>query len=217
MSRETQESVPTEYRSGVGVMLLNKRGHVLVARRIDLPDAGWQMPQGGIDDGESPRAAAVRELREEIGTDSADILAESKGWLQYDLPQELIGKAWNGRWRGQRQKWFVMRFTGDDKEIALDTQHPEFSEWKWVPVVALPELVASFKRQVYLDLLAEFSQQRLITARKLYEMLADPIVRLTMAADSVSEEQVFELLCEVSDKLRGGDGAPPPKRKRKDG
>ena len=146
------------YRSAVGIMLLNRQGEVFVARRIDMPDlSAWQMPQGGIDDGETPRQAALRELKEEIGTDKAEILAESAGWLRYDLPADLAaGGIWGGRYRGQCQKWFVMRFTGGDADIDLATEHPEFDAWQWVPPQRLPELIVPFKRQLYLDILAEF-------------------------------------------------------------
>jgi putative (di)nucleoside polyphosphate hydrolase len=145
-----------EYRPGVGIMLLNPRGEVFVARRVDLSTEAWQMPQGGIDDGEAPRAAALRELAEETGIDRAEVLAESAGWLRYELPAELFARAWQGRWRGQRQKWFLMRFTGSDGDINLAAGHPEFDAWKWVPVPELPDLAVAFKRQVYLDLMAEF-------------------------------------------------------------
>lgn len=144
------------YRPGVGIMLLNADDHVFVGRRRNTRGKAWQMPQGGIDEGEDPRAAAFRELREEIGTDNAEILAESRGWLFYDLPPELIGKARHGPWRGQRQKWFVMRFKGSDAEINIKTADPEFSAWKWVPAGDLPKLIVPFKRTVYLSLLDEF-------------------------------------------------------------
>ena len=146
-----------EYRPGVGIMLLNRRGEVFVARRIDMPGIpAWQMPQGGIDAGETPREAAFRELEEEIGTASAEILAESRSWLYYDLPPELAAGIWGGRYRGQRQKWFAMRFIGSDGEINLATEHPEFDEWRWVPPSQLPELIVPFKRQLYTDVLTEF-------------------------------------------------------------
>jgi putative (di)nucleoside polyphosphate hydrolase len=186
-----------KYRPCVGVMLLNHRGEVFVAQRIDTPAEAWQMPQGGIDTGEDPRAAALRELREEIGTDKAEILAESKDWLRYDLPIELMEKTRHGGWHGQRQKWFVMRFTGDDSDVDLATEHPEFSAWKWVPIEQLPDLIVSFKRHVYLDLLAEFGE-----LSRLSTILADPIVRMTMAADNVDERELYDVLRRVSENLR---------------
>jgi putative (di)nucleoside polyphosphate hydrolase len=146
-----------EYRSAVGVMLLSRASKVFVARRIDMPMLpAWQMPQGGIDPGETPVQAALRELKEEIGTDKAEILGESRTWLQYDLPVELAGGVWGGRYRGQRQKWFAMRFTGSDTDIDLATDHPEFDAWKWIPPERLPEVIVPFKRQLYIDILAEF-------------------------------------------------------------
>jgi putative (di)nucleoside polyphosphate hydrolase len=145
------------YRSAVGVMLLSRAGKVFVARRIDMPMLpAWQMPQGGIDPGETPVQAALRELKEEIGTDKAEILGESRMWLQYDLPVELAGGVWGGRYRGQRQKWFAMRFTGNDTDIDLATDHPEFDAWKWILPERLPEVIVPFKRQLYIDILAEF-------------------------------------------------------------
>ena len=144
------------YRRGVGVMLLDPRGLVFVGRRLDTPDA-WQMPQGGIDAGETPREAALRELAEEIGTDRAELLAESHGWLSYDLPPELGGRVWGGRYRGQTQKWFAFRFTGSDADIDLAAAaHPEFDAWRWVPADELPRLIVPFKRPVYEAVLAEF-------------------------------------------------------------
>lgn len=138
-------------------MLLNPDNHVFVARRIDMPSEAWQMPQGGIDAGEEPVEAAVRELREEIGTDKAEILAESRDWLSYDLPDELIGKIWKGRYAGQRQKWFAMRFLGRDSDIDIATEHPEFNAWQWAAARTLPERIVRFKRQLYIDVLKEFA------------------------------------------------------------
>lgn len=144
------------YRPGVGIMLLNRAGQVLVAQRIDMARAAWQMPQGGIDKGESPRAAAWRELKEEIGTDAAELIAESRGWLRYDLPAEVAARRWRGRYRGQTQKWFVFRFLGRDEDIDIATEKPEFSEWKWADMAELPELIVPFKRAVYRSLIDEF-------------------------------------------------------------
>jgi len=144
------------YRRAVGIMLINRESKVFVAQRVDFAGDAWQMPQGGIDTGESPRQAALRELKEEIGTNEAEFLAESKGWLTYEFPPELRARVWRGRYRGQRQKWFGMRFLGDDSDIDLETKHPEFSAWKWVDPEDLPRLIVPFKRQLYIELLTEF-------------------------------------------------------------
>ena len=147
------------YRLGVGVMLLNRASLVFVAKRIDMPGNAWQMPQGGIDKGEKPRQAAFRELKEETGTDKAEIVGETRGWLTYDLPAEVLDKiSWGKRYRGQKQKWFAMRFTGVDKDIDLAAhQHPEFSEWRWAPMNSLVELIVPFKRDLYQQVVAEFT------------------------------------------------------------
>jgi putative (di)nucleoside polyphosphate hydrolase len=143
------------YRPCVGIMLLNPQARVFVARRIDTPDA-WQMPQGGIDKGETPAIAALRELKEEIGTDHAGILAQTAHPIRYDLPPHLLGKAWKGRYRGQEQVWLAARFTGQDSDIDIATDHPEFDAWRWVEAEELPDLIVPFKREVYLAVLNEF-------------------------------------------------------------
>ncbi len=142
------------YRPCVGVMLFDARGRVFVGRRIDTPDA-WQMPQGGIDEDETPEAAALRELEEEIGTTKVALAGGTAGWLTYDLPDELVGRVWGGRWRGQRQKWFACRFLGDDADIRLETGHPEFNAWRWVELDQLTTLIVPFKRAIYAAVVAE--------------------------------------------------------------
>jgi putative (di)nucleoside polyphosphate hydrolase len=144
------------YRRGVGIMLFNRAGLVFVAQRIDTDADAWQMPQGGIDDGEEPAEAALRELEEETGTDRAEIVAESKDWYRYELPDDLRALVWGGKYRGQIQKWFAMRFTGSDGDIDIDTAHPEFSAWKWAKPATLPDLIVPFKRALYRDIVAEF-------------------------------------------------------------
>lgn len=144
------------YRLGVGIVLFNRDGRVFVGRRIDQTAEAWQLPQGGIDPGEAPAHAALRELKEEIGTDRAEIVGESRDWLVYDLPDELVGKVWRGRYRGQKQKWYAARFLGDDGDINLATAHPEFDAWKWAPIDALPDLIVPFKRELYRRIVAEF-------------------------------------------------------------
>lgn len=146
------------YRPCVGLLLLNRQGRVFVGRRVDTADA-WQMPQGGIDPDEEPRAAALREMREEIGTASAEFLAESSVWRHYDLPPSLARRIWAGRYRGQAQKWFALRFTGSDADIDLRaTPHVEFDAWQWVALDRLPGLIVPFKRDVYVDVVAEFGR-----------------------------------------------------------
>jgi len=137
-------------------MLLSADNRVFVGQRIDSTLEAWQMPQGGIDAGETPEQAAWRELAEETGTDAAQIVAESREWLTYDLPDELIGKLWRGRWRGQRQKWFAMRFTGVDSDIHIDTAEPEFRAWRWADPDELPGIIVPFKRDLYRAILDEF-------------------------------------------------------------
>ncbi|MGF1609579.1 MAG: RNA pyrophosphohydrolase [Kiloniellales bacterium] len=144
------------YRRGVGIMLLNRQGQVFAGRRSDTRAQAWQMPQGGIDEGEAPKEAAFRGLEEEVGTRRAEILAESARWYSYDLPPSLVPRVWGGRYRGQTQKWFAMRFVGDDSEIDIATADAEFTAWRWVALPELPGLIVPFKRPLYRDLIAEF-------------------------------------------------------------
>ena len=130
-------------------MLINKDGLVLVAQRIDQRAEAWQMPQGGVEDDETPSQAAMRELEEEIGTNRAEIIAESEAWIPYDLPRDLADKVWRGRFRGQTQKWFAMRFLGKDEDINLATAAPEFDAWKWTPLANRTDVAAHFKRENY--------------------------------------------------------------------
>ncbi|MEO8715568.1 MAG: RNA pyrophosphohydrolase [Acetobacteraceae bacterium] len=152
------------YRPNVGAVLFNRTGLVFVARRADLPNAegapgGWQLPQGGIDPDEDPRGALLRELAEEIGTDRVEIVGEHPDWLSYDLPPELIGIALGGRFGGQRQRWFALRFTGADADIRLDADpNPEFDAWRWVELSLLPALAVGFKRPVYETLARSFER-----------------------------------------------------------
>jgi putative (di)nucleoside polyphosphate hydrolase len=142
------------YRPCVGIMLFNRDGRVFVGKRIDQTVEGWQMPQGGIDKGESPKQAALRELKEEVGTDKAEIISEMEDWITYDLPKHLIGVAFHGKYRGQKQKWFALRFTGEDGDIDLTTHEPEFSAFRWVDLKTLPSLIVPFKRDTYKAVIA---------------------------------------------------------------
>jgi putative (di)nucleoside polyphosphate hydrolase len=144
------------YRPCVGIMLFNKDGKVFVGKRIDQTVEGWQMPQGGIDKGETPKQAALRELKEEVGTAKAEIIGEMDDWVTYDLPKHLVGVAFHGKYRGQRQKWFALRFTGKDFDIDLTAHEPEFSDYQWVSLAALPDLIVPFKRDTYKAVIAAF-------------------------------------------------------------
>ena len=161
MSQDAHAQLP--YRPNVGAALFDRGGRVLVCRRADLPNAEgaagvWQLPQGGIDDGEDPARAVLRELREEVGTDNAEILGHHPEWLSYDLPPHLLGRALGGRYRGQRQLWFALRYLGGDDEIRLDLDpHPEFDAWRWLPLDALPTLEVGFKRSTYAILATAFA------------------------------------------------------------
>ncbi|MFP6749795.1 MAG: RNA pyrophosphohydrolase [Alphaproteobacteria bacterium] len=144
------------YRPCVGIMLINHAGLVFVAQRIDQAVEAWQMPQGGVEADETPRQAALRELEEEIGTSRAEIIGETEDWIPYDLPRELADRVWHGRFRGQTQKWFAMRFLGADDDIDLATAEPEFDAWKWAPMSTLVDVVVSFKRENYAQVVAAF-------------------------------------------------------------
>jgi putative (di)nucleoside polyphosphate hydrolase len=159
------ESLP--YRPCVGTAVLNRDGRVFVGRRVDGPEHTdethvWQMPQGGIDDGEDPWPAALRELYEETNIRSVEKLGEVEDWLCYDIPREIVGRAWSGKYRGQRQKWFALRFSGDEREIDIahpaGGHEPEFIAWRWEPLRNLPDLVVPFKRPVYERVVKEFAR-----------------------------------------------------------
>ncbi|HEY5722590.1 MAG TPA: RNA pyrophosphohydrolase [Allosphingosinicella sp.] len=146
------------YRPAAGVMLLNEEGKVFVAQRLDSTLEAWQMPQGGLDEGEDAEEGAYRELEEETGIrrDKVEIVARCPTELNYDLPDDLVGKMWKGKWRGQRQTWFLMRFLGRDEDVNLDTPDPEFRAWKWADPADLPAMIVPFKKELYEQLLVEF-------------------------------------------------------------
>ena len=148
------------YRPCVGLVVLNARGEVFAAQRIDNPTDAWQMPQGGVDKGEAPRDAALRELKEETGIDAAsvEVVAETENWIPYDLPHELVPKLWKGRYKGQEQKWFLLRFSGDDAEIDIETEEPEFSAWRWMRPDQVIEKIVPFKRATYEEVFAAFER-----------------------------------------------------------
>ena len=165
---EDERRVALPYRPCVGIMVLNRNKRVWIGRRIDAPKdaegAGswWQMPQGGIDEGEDAREAALRELYEETSIHSVEVIGEIEDWLTYDLPENLVGFAWNGRYRGQKQKWFAARFMGNDSEINIEApgggvHKPEFDEWRWVEMDEVPNLIVPFKRKVYDQVVGAFS------------------------------------------------------------
>lgn len=153
-----QSNYDDAYRSGVGIVLFNKGGLILVAERIHNPES-WQMPQGGIDDGEEPETAVFREMEEEIGTRNAKIIEVMSEWIYYDFPAHAAQKLWGGKYLGQRQKWIALRFLGEDHEIRLDAHNePEFSRWRWIPVHKLLDYVVQFKRSVYEQVIKEFER-----------------------------------------------------------
>ncbi len=147
------------YRPCVGVCVVNREGKIFGGRRIDMPSDAWQMPQGGVDEGEAPEVAALRELGEETGisANKVRLVAVSKGWLRYDLPDELIGRFWGGKYRGQRQKWYLFQFEGADSDINIETEHPEFSEWDWKTAQELIDAIVPFKKDIYEQVLAGFA------------------------------------------------------------
>ncbi|MBZ4022129.1 RNA pyrophosphohydrolase [Rhodobacter sp. TJ_12] len=149
MSAKDASALP--YRKNVGIVLMNAQGLVFAGQRIDNPGHAWQMPQGGIDAGESPKEAALRELHEETGVrpDLVEKIAKTEDWVTYDLPEELIGNIWGGKYRGQKQKWFLLRFLGTDADVNIATEHPEFSVWQWMEPGELIEKIVPFKRAVY--------------------------------------------------------------------
>ena len=158
MTPEEIKKLP--YRPCVGVMLVNATGEVFVGQRLDRDTEAWQMPQGGGDPGEDPRDAALRELEEETGItrDLVRVEAETAEWLPYDLPHDLVPRIWKGRFRGQEQKWFLLRFQGRDDQVKIQTEHPEFSEWRWLEADAMLEGIVPFKREVYARVLGEFGE-----------------------------------------------------------
>jgi len=149
-------STTLPFRPGVGMMILNRKNHIFVGKRIDSKVNGWQMPQGGINLGETASSAALREMEEEIGSSLGIIIAESKKWYSYRVPNFLVPKLWNGQYCGQRQKWFLIRFTGIDSDIDINTKHPEFDQWKWVNLDELIIDIIPFKLNLYNQVIEEF-------------------------------------------------------------
>ena len=145
-------------RIGVGAIVLNEHNKVLVGKRKDNPIDKWQMPQGGVDKNEDLYSAMRRELYEETSITSFKLIREIERWLTYELPANLKGKIWKGKFRGQKQKWYILRFTGDDKEINVKTKNPEFIDWKWIKIEELPQSIVDFKKKVYEDLVEEISK-----------------------------------------------------------
>ena len=156
LDRKNSSDLP--FRQGVGMMIVDKHKRVFVGKRVDSRANGWQMPQGGIDLGETPSAAALREMQEEIGSNQGHIIAESKCWYSYRVPNFLIPKLWGGKYCGQRQKWFLIKFTGEDSDINIDTEHPEFDQWKWVDFKELLFDIIPFKLKLYKQVVDEFKE-----------------------------------------------------------
>ena len=145
-------------RTGVGIVVLNSKNKVFVAKRKDNPINKWQMPQGGVDEGEDLLTAMKRELTEETSITSIKVLREIETWLEYELPKNLVGIIWKGKYRGQKQKWFVVKFLGNEDEININTKNPEFIEWRWIDIKKLPEVIVDFKRHIYVRLVAELKE-----------------------------------------------------------
>ena len=156
---DTKEELPL--RTGVGIILLNNENNVFVGKRIDNPKDSWQMPQGGVDENENFLQAAKRELEEETGIKSVKLIKELDGWFKYDLPSYLMGKLWKGKYRGQKQKWFVMKFLGKPEEINVKTKNPEFLDWKWINPSKLPEIAVHFKVNIYKKIKEELTSLKL--------------------------------------------------------
>ena len=149
MDKKLENFQKLPYRNGVGIVVLNNENKVFVAKRIDNPKNFWQMPQGGVDEGEDLLNAAYRELKEETSIFNVKLIKEIEDWTQYDLPSKLIGIIWKGRYKGQKQKWFVFKFLGNDTEINIKTKNPEFLDWKWIEIGKITEIVVDFKKEVY--------------------------------------------------------------------
>ena len=158
---EMNENNQLPLRIGVGIVLLNHENNIFVGKRIDNPKNSWQMPQGGVDQNENFLQAAKRELEEETGIKSVKFIKELDGWFKYDLPKYLLGKIWNGKYRGQKQKWFVMKFLGKSVEINVKTKNPEFSEWKWIELSKLPDVAVHFKVDIYKKIKEELTSLNL--------------------------------------------------------
>ena len=156
---ENKKQLPL--RIGVGIVLLNHKNNIFVGKRIDNPKNSWQMPQGGVDKNENFLQAAKRELEEETGVKSVKLIKELDGWFKYDLPKYLLGKIWNGKYRGQKQKWFIMSFVGKNDEINIKTKKPEFIEWKWIEIEELSKIVVDFKIEVYKKIQIELTSLKL--------------------------------------------------------
>lgn len=152
--KKTEDELP--FRHGVGMMILNKQGSIFVGKRVESKFEAWQMPQGGILTGETPSRAVFREMKEEIGCDSGKIIAETKKWYSYNIPDFLVSKLWAGQYRGQKQKWFLVEFLGENDDINIETETPEFREWKWASKDEILDIIVPFKKRLYKAVMKEF-------------------------------------------------------------